>query len=169
MRIDPIDITCPTCGELARFEEPFEFVSGTAPNEDSRPVHQWGGWFVIERFPSMVSWRPPSGTSSQYLRWGGGEGPGYPLLTNGVVQCSSCHANKKHTLAWPDDAYWQWEIRGQVLWAWDKSHAERILNFVTATTRPARRAPDLRYIPTHFLTAKVRSEEQRKMTVDLDG
>ncbi len=27
MRYPPIDIRCPACGQLAKFEEPFEFLS----------------------------------------------------------------------------------------------------------------------------------------------
>lgn len=157
MKYEPIDIKCPDCGALARFEEPFEFLSknNVCPDE-TKPAHQWGGWAVLERFPSQISWNAPS-TSSQYLRGGGDTRKGgYPLLTNGLVQCSHCHSNRKHKLNWPVDAYWQWEVRGQLLWAWDKEHAQIILNFVKETARPSRRSYSLKYIPSHFLSAKVR-------------
>ena len=157
MKYSPIDIKCPNCGRLAKFEEPFEFVSrNNVAADETRPQHQWGGWIVIERFPSQCNWIPPS-SSQQYLRGGGDDGKGgYPVLTNGLVQCSNCHYNVKHKLHWPNDAYWQWSIRGEVLWAWDKEHAQIILNYVKMEVRPSRYSYNLRYIPSHFLSAKVR-------------
>lgn len=164
MKYEPIDIKCPNCGNLAKFEEPFEFWSKIEANaDDNRPTHRWGGWTVVERFPSQVSWKPPS-SSCQYLRGGGNTGKGgYPLLTNGLVQCQSCHVNNKHVLCWPSDAYWQWSIRGELLWAWDKDHAQLILNYVKTRMRPSRQSYSLRYIPTHFLSAKVRDLVVQKM------
>jgi len=164
MKCEPIDIKCPDCGELAKFEEPFEFLSKhDVRTDESKPTHQWGGWTVLERFPSQVPWKTPSG-SSQFLRGGGDTSKsGYPLLNNGLVQCSHCHSNKKHKLNWPNDAYWQWEIRGELLWAWDKVHAQTILNFVKQTTRPSRSGFSLKYIPSHFLSAKVRDVVVQKI------
>lgn len=76
MKCDPIDIACTDCGVIAKFEEPFDFLSN---NEDrpnaTKPTHQWGGRTVVERFPSQISWKAPSG-SSQYLRGGGDTGKG---------------------------------------------------------------------------------------------
>ena len=164
MKHVPIDIKCPDCADRARFQEPFEFLSRNdiSPNE-TRPYHQWGGWTVVERFPSQINWKAPSG-SSQYLRGGGSSGAGgYPLLTNGLVQCSNCHSNRKHKLSWPNDAYWQWDIRGEILWAWDKNHALIILSFVKETSRPSRHSPNLKYVPSHFLSAKVRELIVQKM------
>ncbi|KAF7786189.1 hypothetical protein PRUB_a0670 [Pseudoalteromonas rubra] len=164
MKYEPIDIKCPDCGELAKFEEPFEFLSKkVAPPDATKPTHQWGGWTVLERFPSQVSWKVPSG-SSQYLRGGGDASKGgYPLLMNGLAQCSHCYSNRKHKLNWPSDAYWQWEVRGELLWAWDKEHAQVILNFVKETSRPSRHSYSLKYIPSHFLSAKARDLVVKKM------
>jgi len=170
MKYAPIDIKCPTCGELAKFEEPFEFLTKNEINDDNTiSSHTWGGWIVVERFPSQINWKPPSG-SSQFLRGGGGNGQGgYPLLTNGLVQCSNCHSNTKHRLDWPNDAYWQWEIRGEILWAWDKVHTESILDYVKETNRPSRFAYSLRYIPSHFLSAKVRDLVVQKIERGLNA
>ncbi len=170
MKYEPIDIKCPDCGGFAKFEEPFEFLSKNEPRPDeNRPMHQWGGWTVLERFPSQITWQAPSG-SSQYLRSGGNEeNGGYPLLTNGLTQCSLCHSNKKHKLNWPTDAFWQWEIRGEILWAWDKKHAHIILSFIRETIRPPRRAYSIKYIPSHFLTAKVRDLVVQKMEHSLNA
>lgn len=171
MNYNPIDVTCPQCGELAKFEEPFEFLSkDNLPPNEWRPVHQWGGWKVLERFPSQIKWIPPSG-SDQYIRGGGDTGkPGYPVLTNGLIQCGHCHFNRKHKLDWPADAYWSWEVRGELLWAWDERHAFIILEFVKQTTsRPSRHSPRLRHIPAHFFSAKVRDLVVQKMERSLNA
>jgi hypothetical protein len=168
-RASSIDVRCPSCGARALFEEPFEFVpAGRFEAEERRPWHRWGGWVVIERFPSEASWSPPA-SSHQYLRWGGDEtGEGYPLLTNGVVHCPRCHVNGKRRLDWPADAYWRWEVRGETLWAWDEAHARAILAYVSQAIRPSRRAPSLRYVPSHFLSAKVRDLVVKLVTESLE-
>ncbi|SFQ07071.1 hypothetical protein SAMN03084138_03957 [Enterovibrio norvegicus DSM 15893] len=170
MNDKPIDIKCPDCGELAKFEEPFKFLSSRKIHPDeTRPIHRWGSWRVLERFPSKISWKPPS-SSRQFLRSGGDSGDaGYPLLTNGLVLCSHCHSNRKHKLNWPIDAYWQWEIRGKLLWAWDKEHAEAILNYIKQTSRPTRHSYCLRYIPSHFLSAKVRELVVQRIERSFNG
>jgi len=110
---------------------------------------------VVELFPSVYRWKAPK-TSSQYLRGGGAEGGGYPVLHQGMAQCSGCHTNGKHTLNWANDAYWSWDIRGAVLWAWDTDHARRILDYIGRINRFRPASYDLRHIPKEFLTAKVR-------------
>lgn len=168
MKHSAIDVKCPVCGKKALFEEPFEFIPlRKLAADESRSYHRWGGWAVIERFPSLISWQAPAG-SQQYLRTGGDcGGEGYPLLTNGLVQCSQCYLSRKHKLCWPEDAFWQWEIRGQVLWAWEREHAITILSYIRETVRPSRHSHYLRYIPSHFLAAKVRELVVQKMEAAL--
>lgn len=170
MKYDSIEIKCPNCNENARFEEPFKFLSADqADPGETRVSHKWGGWRVVERFPSQFQWKAPS-TSSQYCRGGGDSGHGgYPLLTYGLIQCSHCHTNKKHRLHWPADAYWQWGIRGELLWAWDRDHATKILAYVRETVRPSRYSHNLRYVPSHFLSAKVRDLVVQKMENSLNA
>lgn len=164
MICEPIDIRCPDCGGLAKFEEPFEFVlSSEFHPDDGRSAHQWGGWVVLERFPTQFHWKPPAG-SEQYLRGGGdARRGGYPLLTNGMVQCSRCYSDRKHRLNWPCDAYWQWGIRGEVLWAWGRKHANVILQYIKEANRGSQSVYGLRYIPANFLSAKVRDSVVTKM------
>ena len=153
---DRVEVRCPGCAGHALFEEPYEF--GVAPPADG-PSHRWGGWHVVEKHPTLLPWQAPKGSSSQYLTDRPDDGGGYPLLHRGVVACGSCTAPFIHTLAWPEDAWWQWSIRGEMLWAWDRKHAEHILAYVRATDRPPRLGSGpIGSVPTHFLSAKVREK-----------
>lgn len=164
-RRDPLDVLCPRCAGRATFREPFVFF--TQPPAD-RPTHRWGGWHVAERYPQLLPWQAPKGSSSQYLASGPGDGRGYPLLRRGVIECAACCELFIHDLEWPEDAWWQWSIRGRMLWAWDREHAEQILDYVRATDRPARStAGALGSVPAHFLTAKVREAVVKLMTRSL--
>lgn len=90
-------------------------------------------------------------------------------MTYGLLRCHHCYHQAKYHLSWPQDAYWQWTIRGKTLWAWDRAHALQIYNFIKSPLRPstARATPGLRHIPSHFLSAKVRDEVIKKMDRDL--
>lgn len=149
-----LEITCPECGGHSVFREPFRFLS--APGEAS--AHRWGSWHVVENYPEVMPWQAPAGSSSQYLSLGGpGDGQGYALLHRGVVECRVCSKPFAHTLSWPDDAWWQWSVRGRLLWAWDRQHAREILEFVRAVDRPPRSTSGpIGSLPSHFLSAKVR-------------
>jgi len=170
MRYRPIDVRCPACGACARFEEPFEFFARAAPEGETRPRHAWGGWVVVERFPTQFRWSPPS-TSGQFLRTGGGDGRrgGYPVLEYGLLRCDRCHTQRRHRLDWPADAYWDFELRGERLWAWDREHALAILAYVERTLRPSRRSPRLRHVPSFFFGARVRDEVARAIRRRLAG
>lgn len=164
MNYKPIDIVCAECRRCAHFEEPFEFFARVAPPGETRPMHRWGGWVVVERFPTQFTWEAPS-TSGQFLRLGppdAGRG-GYPVLELGLVRCDRCHAQYRHRLSWPEDAFWHWQIRGQSLWAWDRDHALAILDYVRQTHRAVRRSPRMRYIPSFFFGASVRHEVVRAL------
>ena len=162
MKYAPIEIRCPHCGQRAEFHEPFEFVSRPEDLHD-REFHRWGGWKVIELFPSVYPWKAPK-TSTQFLRSGGGKGGGYPVLHQGMLLCPGCHQNGKHTLAWPGDAYWSWDIRGALLWARDIGHARRILEYIGGINRFRPASRDLRHIPKEFLAAKVRELVVKRIT-----
>lgn len=164
MTRDRVDIRCPVCGQRAAFWEPFIFIDAQRfPSDERRPAHKWGDWMVIERFPTHLPWRAPNTAARHPWRRGEDRSCGYPMLTHGWVQCPHCHADTKHRLQWPEEAYWQWQIRGKILWAWDRPHAETILAFIAADHRPSRRAADLRRLPAHFLSAKVRDLTVKRM------
>jgi hypothetical protein len=166
--VSAIDIVCPGCGGLAVFDEPFDFLARDEQVAEGQIWHRWGNWQVVEKYPSVIHWSPPK-TYHTYLREGGGSGPGYPLFHRGMVLCSSCHISKKiHTLSWPRDAWWQWEIRGQLLWAWDRPHAEEILEFILQKRRPHRPiSTRLGRVPSFFLKAKLRHTVAQKISKSL--
>jgi len=165
-----LDVRCPRCGGRATFEEPFEFR--TTPDADaaeSRPVHRWGGWYVREKFPSVIRWKAPRGPS-QFLQTGGtpGNSGAYRLRHRGVVRCRECHHVGAHVLCWARDAYFAWDIRGVRLWAWNADHARALLHHVESTRRdPSRYPPAYRRmmieLPAAVLAARNRALVSRKI------
>ena len=128
---------------------------------------------MIEKYPNVLAWVPPRQQSNQVLyRWPGG--PSWQAGTwpvKGVVKCEHCHLIGVHDLAWPRDAYYQWEIRGHTLWAWSSEHAVVLRDYIGSDDRDASRygeyAHALRHLPKEFLTAKVRSEAVKRISQSL--
>lgn len=147
-----LEIRCPRCGGPARWEEPFEFISGArraAISADAAvTLKPWGGWRVREKFPSLVAWRAPRG------------GAGYQLYRDGVVLCDSCHHAGTHRLCWPADALFGWSIRGQPLWAHNREHARVLLHYLGSALRDPSRYPRyasrLRKLPATAIAARNR-------------
>lgn len=158
---EPIEIICPDCRGCAHFEEPFEFH--LKPDGSDRPSHAWGGWIVVERFPMQFPWIPPSDSNRHHRHGPDTSGNGYPVLSHGLIRCPSCHLNRKHHLDWPQEAFWQWEIRGKSLWAWDRMHALKLLEQIESKQRRHTNASSLYRIPSFFLEAKVRDQLTKKM------
>jgi hypothetical protein len=145
-----VDIRCPRCAACAVFDTPFEFYlpNDILPEAEVRPTHQWGQRLVIEKYPSVLKWLPP------YEKWY----EGWPKT--GVVKCTNCHLVAAHELTWPDEAYYQWDIRGYRLWAWSQKHARILLAFLGNMERDPERFPGyqlmLRKLPKEVTSAKVR-------------
>ncbi len=160
------EVRCLSCGGRARWDEPYRFYGTRAGQPvrwvwdgtqgrregvelEGRSVHTWGRWTVEERFPSVLPWKPPP--PKQGYQHG-----------EGVVRCTACHAVAVHRLRWPEDAWFQWECRGAVLWAWHAEHAAVILEFIRADHRDEQRFPvgyrrSLLRLPREALLAKNRA------------
>ena len=99
------------------------------------------------------------------------------LSNTGAIRCTECLVQKKHKLIWPDDTYFQIEYKGQVLWAFDRKYALKLLAYIESDERKKRiigysgnpwnkiYSQDwfLRHIPEHFQTAKARPEIVKKL------
>lgn len=168
------DVVCPRCAARARFDEPFAFFS-KAPDvpEEGKPVHRWGGWYVMERFPSLFPWKPPRGPSSHGRFVGWWSVGGYLLYEHGVVRCPACHLVAKHRLRWPADAFFKWRIRGQTLWARDEAHARVLLAYIGSTLRDPDAFPgyarELRKLPAPFIAGRNRALVAGRIRASLDG
>jgi hypothetical protein len=169
-----LEIRCPRCGGRAAFDEPFQFISGRAaaglPLEEMK---RWGGWYVREKYPSLLRWKAPRGPE-QYLTTGRDRlGGGYRLWHRGVVRCRACHLVAVHVLGWPGDAYFQWNVRGTRLWALDASHARVLLHYIESTLRDPARYPgyqrSLRKLPATILAARSRDVVARKIRATLQA
>jgi hypothetical protein len=161
---DHLHVSCGRCGKRALFEQPFEFLA-EKPRNERRPTHQWGGWYVVEKYPNVLAWTAPSQSHQILYHWPG-ELIGTDLL-RGVVKCEVCHHVAAHDLVWPKDAYYQWDIRGRTLWACSAGHALALRDYLASDDRdPARYGEferSLRHLPKEFLTAKVRDEAVKRI------
>jgi hypothetical protein len=128
---------------------------------------------VIEKYPSVIGWTPPRGTE-QALSFpvAAPDSGHYPLRRRGVVKCSYCALVKAHELSWPADAYFRWEIRGVILWAWSAEHARVLLEFISGRERdPSQFPPHAGWPLRHsrqVLTAKARQIVARRIQRTLD-
>lgn len=126
-----------------------------------------------EKYPSLLRWKAPRGPW-QYLTTGQGRSSGgYRLWNRGVVRCRECHLAAVHVLRWPGDAYFQWNVRGTRLWAWDANHARVLLHYIESTLRdPARYRwyrSSLRKLPAGILAARSRGTVARKIRETLEA
>lgn len=161
-----LEVRCPRCGGHATFDEPFEFLSERkTPMADGEGLARWGGYYVREKYPSVLRWKAPRG-SDQYLSTAP-QGGGYRLRHVGVVRCGACHHVGAHLLRWPDDAWFRWDVRGTRLWAWDEPHARVLLAYVESLRREPARHPgyqrSLRKLPAVILAARNRALVAKKI------
>ncbi len=83
----------------------------------------------------------------------------------GTISCA-CGLLRKHDLDWPKDAFYQVDVRGRTLWAYDRSYAKDLLEYIESKDRNRhqfRNGFSLYVVPTHFQTAKVRDEVSKKL------
>lgn len=168
-----LEIRCPRCGGRAAFDEPFQFLSARKAQGLPDTGKRWGGWYVREKYPSVLRWKAPRG-SHQYLTTGRDRlGGGYRLWHRAVVRCRACHLVAVHVLRWPGDAYFQWKVRGTRLWALDANHARVLLHYIESSLRDPARYPgyqrSLRKLPAAILAARSREVVARKISATLQA
>ena len=174
-------VICPNCGQEAR----FEFAEGRSVNRAHRQWFHRSRSFELQKiqlsggarqvvamhYPGLrgksletIDEFPPGHSAdnwrhSQYLvRSVTGQ--------DGTLACRSCDVRRKHRLRWPNDAWFQIEYRGRLLWAFDRDMASRLLAYIEGKIRPG---PDwqLLKVPAHFRSAKARDEVAKRLRARL--
>lgn len=152
----------------------FEVVRGHDPNGSffsaalffhglSRPLEQLG------QLPEPFT--PRDWSARKYFPRARG------FENRGSIRCGRCLSQRKHTLRWPSDAFYQIEYSGKVLWAYDRGSCLALVSFIESSSRNmsiqcsvegshavySTLDPFLRHIPSHFLKAKARSEIVKRL------
>ena len=181
---EQIEIKCPKCGGRATYEDPFTFspidrskrrprptrlhledletpltMPPEPPEELPDDTHHWGEWMVVEKFPGFVPWDPPAGPEQELSFPEAREGSGhYAYMKRGAYRCVVCNDTGGRPLAWPADAYHQWEMDGNLLWAVSRDHALAIREFIASGVRKPSGdfSPLLKQIPRAFLKPEAR-------------
>lgn len=176
-----VSIRCPDCGAPAEYEfaeivriklaADVEFFQKSDAFEHQLFEDSCGGrWHgavfyhglrgstlsMIRDLPE--GYRPEDWEHSRYLLRSHG-------LDIGSVTCHACGCRKKHSLNWPDEAYFQIAYRGKVLWAFDRESATVLLDYIRSGIRQRDREwrAFLRHVPSHFLQKKAREEVTKKL------
>ena len=89
-----------------------------------------------------------------------------PEVVSGAFKCEvSClkcgYQSDSTNIHWADDAYWRFDVRGKVLWAWSKEHALTIRDYLASTDRREDEFGiyriSLLHLPKHFKLSKHRT------------
>lgn len=172
-----LDVRCPSCQGCARFEfaemvqihrrDDLQFFRGSQKFEyaflsGAPGGGRWHGAFYfagLHGSPSSIIHDLPDGYAakdwehSQYLYRQGGH-------DLGSITCRACRLRKRHELSWPADAYYQFEFRGGVLWAFHRESAQELREYVSSASRKRegyRWRNFLLHVPSKFLSAKSRA------------
>jgi len=84
-----------------------------------------------------------------------------------VLSCPKCGNNSEEIVNWERDAYWKFDIKGRILWAWNLEHVVAILEFIKSKNRKQinKELPfSFLHIPEFFKLAKNRETVVRKIT-----
>ncbi len=186
-------IKCPSCGEAAKFafatyqifkKNDEEYFRKSKDFEVFRGQHSHGSFYhaalyypglgnSLENINDLPEDYKPNMWRHPY--W-------YVTLpkeleNTGSIRCSSCLIQRKHSLNWPNDAYFQITYKGKVLWAFDRKYTLKLLSYIESKERKKRivgysgkpwntiYSQDwfLRHIPEHFQSAKARPEIVKKL------
>ena len=78
------------------------------------------------------------------------------------VSCLKCGYQSNSTyIKWPEDAYWAFDVKGKVLWAWSIEHALAMRDYLASTDRREEEfgvyRAALMHLPKHFKLSKNRA------------
>lgn len=89
---------------------------------------------------------------------------------HGAMVCSSCGVRRKHDLSWPNEAYFSIDYKGNYLWAYDRSHAVELLDYIASKDRDRSKYKHrsfLLHLPAIFQTHKARDYIIKHMSAKL--
>lgn len=122
------------------------------------PDPSWRGWIVIEHDPGIHRWVQPS--------------EGHRQSDTGIVFCAQCSARREHRLRWPEDAWYRFELRQGLLWAWSRAHVDALIDYIASTDRDAGAHHPfggfLRHVPSEFLAVTDRDEIVKRLRREVE-
>jgi hypothetical protein len=151
-------IRCPACAKEAVFESGYLAYDALPASIDAGSAIHWNQRVIIERYPGQLRWADPANPAwkDRPARADMNPGPGETAVL-GIVNCPACGLRRRHLLRWPQDAFYQGDVRGETLWGWTRAHLVAIRDYVASDQRvDAPGAMPVGKLPSHFLTAKHR-------------
>lgn len=180
MNPEDIAVRCPQCGSKARFRFAIYKIAQTQADADwfraskdfeVERIFLDGYKHKVSFFPGLRGNHPsdvagcPEGYSDGYIE-NSAMVPGGGRSSAGTVICPACGLRRKHTLNWPSDAFFTVDYRGHVLWAFNRSHAAALLDYIRSEDRSlsGRDWQDsLKKIPAPFKSKKARDTVVKKL------
>jgi hypothetical protein len=150
---------CPSCAAEAIFESGYLAYDVLPSDIDPSLVNRWNQRLIVERYPDQLRWADPDNAAwtDRPARADLQAKPGESAVL-GIVNCPSCGLRRRHLLRWPQDAAYQVDVRGEVLWAWSRAHLIAIRDYVALDHRIEKRdGVPIGKLPSHFLLAKNRA------------
>lgn len=154
-----IECKCSKCAGVDLFDKnPFQFISEKQADLCSPPsMHRKDGFYIVERYPTIYPW-----IAKDHQHYHSDLN-----YDKGVLKCTSCGCIHVHKLDWPSDAYYQWDIRGALLWAVNREHAAFLLNFIQQKVRTNKHNYKSYKLPSTITSAKNRDLMVKKISTTL--
>jgi hypothetical protein len=177
-----LDVKCPRCAQQAYFEfaevvrikekKDVQFFKDSDQFEyllcQNRLGHKWHAALffpglhgrtvnTIRELPD--GYAPSEWAHSKYLYRSSNRDVG-------SVDCSQCGLRQIHHLKWPQDAYYQIEYKGQILWAFDRETANELKEYILSKDRDRAKFQwqfFLLHVPAIFLKQNAREEIVKKL------
>ncbi len=177
-----VDVKCPRCGQRAEFEfaevcrielkKDLEFFKNS-PLFEYRQFQDSCGhfWHGALYYPGLhgnaqaaihdlpPGYEPSNWAHSKYLYRSHGQ-------DIGSIRCEYCHLRTKHSLKWPDDAYFSVSHKNHILWAFHRESANDLKDYLLSKSREVSRyrwSSFLLHVPTVFKTHKAREAVSKQL------
>jgi len=109
---------------------------------------------MVVRYPKILAWEDRFKRSHKDK----------PLVSWGICKCPNCGYLNKHKLNFPEQAYYQTEVAGSVLWGWNRQDVCDLRDYLSAKDRRRWQfSPFIWRVPAKFKLAKHRDEAVKKL------